>query len=63
MKDSVNRVSIIWARANKPGLSDASLRQERVWLIGDVYTLAISNTPMLLGSQTNPFVTQKRWQK
>lgn len=63
MKDSVNRVSIIWARANSPGLSDASLPQKRVWLVGDVYTLAISNTPMLLGSQTNPFVTQKRWQK
>lgn len=57
MKDSVNWVSIIWARANK--LCDASLHQKRVWLAGDVYTLAVSNTPMLLGGQTNPFLHKK----
>lgn len=59
MKDSVNQVSIIWARANKPGLRDASLRKKRMWLIGDLYTLALSNTPMLPGSQTNPFLHTK----
>lgn len=49
MKDSLN----------KPGLCDASLHQKRMWLIADLYTLAVSNTPMLLGSQINLFLHKK----
>lgn len=38
-----------------------SLHQKQVWLLGDVYTLAVNNTLTLPGSQTNPFFTKKKW--
>lgn len=46
----ITSVSINWAKADK--LAMVSLCQELVQLLGDVYTLAVSNTLILLGSQT-----------
>lgn len=50
-------VSVYWV--NKLELHDASSRYKLVQLPGDVYTLALSNRLMILGSQTNHFFTQK----
>lgn len=49
------RISINWARANKLGLHDVSLRQKSVQLLGDISVLAVSNTLTLLGSPINRF--------
>lgn len=59
----IKRVCISWVRANKPELSDASLRQKLVRLLGDVYTQAVSNTLTLTGGQTNRFFANKRKKK
>lgn len=49
---------VFQATANKLGQCDAPLRQKPVHLPGNVYMLAF--TLMLLGSQTNHFLTTKR---
>lgn len=42
------------------GRCDGSSHQKLVWLPGDMYTLAVSNTLTILGSQTNSFFTKKK---
>lgn len=39
--------------ADEPELRDTPLHQKQVQLLGDVYTLAVSNFLTLLSSQTN----------
>lgn len=45
-------VSITWAAANKLELCVAALRQRLARLLGDDYSLAVSNMQLLLGGQT-----------
>lgn len=47
------------ARANELELRDASLCQEPVRLLGDVYMLAVCNMLRLLSSQANCFFAKK----
>lgn len=60
IKESVDQgVSISWD--NKPGLRDASLGQKTVRLLGDGYTLAVSNMLTLHGVRfTCSFGSQSR---
>lgn len=48
------------ARANKLGLSDASVRQKLVQVLGDVIMLAVSNRLILVGSQANSLFEKVR---
>lgn len=47
------------ARANKLGLSDASVRQKLVQVLGDVIMLAVSYGLILVGSQTKSLFEKK----
>lgn len=60
IKVHIRHVAINWARASKLRRCDASLRQKLVQLLGDTYTLAVSNAPVLLQSQRNRSFAKKK---